>query len=192
MTTIILSLIYGFNKRGLASVSGSFLGIAVTATLGIVFTDMFKIHGAVMESSESLLYAGYQHLDLTSIFMASIFLGSAGAVMDLSVDICSSVYELVQKKPDISAWEAIRSGFSVGRAACGSTTTTLLLAYSGSYIALLMVFMAQGTPIEFILNYKYVAAEIVHTIVGSFGLVTVAPLTAITSGFLLTRKNSRA
>lgn len=189
MTTIILSLIYGFNKRCLASVSGAFLGIAVTAVLGIVFTDMFKIHGAVMESSESLLYAGYQHLDLTSIFMASIFLGSSGAVMDLSVDICSAVYEIVQKKPEISACEAIRSGFSVGRAACGSTTTTLLLAYSGSYIALLMVFMAQGTPIEFILNYKYVAAEIVHTIVGSFGLVTVAPLTAITSGFLLTRKD---
>ena len=52
-----------------------------------------------------------------------------------------------------------------------------------------MVFMAQGTPAEFILNYKYVAAEIVLTMVGSFGLVTVAPLTAITSGLLLTRKN---
>lgn len=190
MTIIILSLIYGFDKRCLASVSGAFLGIAVTAVLGVIFTDVFKIHGAVMESSESLLYAGYQHLDLTSIFMASIFLGSSGAVMDLSVDICSSVYEVVQKKPDISKWEAIRSGFAVGRAACGSTTTTLLLAYSGSYIALLMVFMAQGTPIEFILNYKYVAAEIVHTIVGSFGLVTVAPLTAITSGLLLTRRKT--
>lgn len=186
ITVVILSLIYGFDRRCLASVSGAVLGIAVTAVLGIIFTDMFKIHGAVMESSESLLYAGYQNLDLTSIFMASIFLGSSGAVMDLSVDICSSVYEVVQKKPGISAKEAIRSGFAVGRSACGSTTTTLLLAYSGSYIALLMVFMAQGTPIEFILNYKYVAAEIVHTIVGSFGLVTVAPLTAITSGILLT------
>ncbi len=58
-------------------------------------------------------------------------------------------------------------------------------------IALLMVFMAQGTPIEFILNYKYVSVEIVHTIVGSFGLVTVAPLTAITSGILLTKKKKR-
>ena len=68
----------------------------------------------------------------------------------------------------------------------------VLLAYSGSYIALLMVFMAQGTPVALMLNYKYVAAEIVHTIVGSFGLVTVAPLTAITSGFLLTRKREDA
>lgn len=191
LTILVISLIYGFDRRCLAAVSGATLGILVTAVLGSVFTDLFQIHGAVMESSESLLYAGYQNLNLTRIFMASIFLGSSGAVMDLSVDICSAVAEVVAKKPEIRAGEAIRSGFAVGRAACGSMTTTLLLAYSGSYLALLMVFMAQGTPVEFILNYKFVAAEIVHTIVGSFGLVTVAPLTAITSGVLLTAAGRR-
>ena len=188
LTVLILSLIYGLDRRCAAAISGAALGILVTAVLGYFFTDLFRIHGAVMESSESLLYAGYAHLDLTKIFVASIFLGSSGAVMDLSVDICSAVYEVVQKRPEISAREAIASGFAVGRAACGSTTTTLLLAYSGSYVALMMVFMAQGTPVGMMLNYKYVAAEIVHTVVGSFGLVTVAPLTAITSGLLLTRK----
>lgn len=189
LTFIIISLIYGMDQRCLAATSGAVLGIMVTVILGYIFTDLFKIHGAVMDYSESLLYAGYQYLDLTQIFVASIFLGSSGAVMDLAVDICSATYEVVCKKPDLTAKEAISSGFAVGRAACGSTTTTLLLAYSGSYIALLMVFMAQGTPIEFILNYKFVAAEMIHTIVGSFGLVTVAPLTAITSGFLFTRKH---
>ena len=190
LTFLILSLIYGWDKRCLASFSGALGGIIVTTILGGIFTDLFQIHGAVMEYSESLLYAGYQYLNLTQIFVASIFLGSSGAVMDLAVDICSAVYEVVDKKPDISVREAISSGFAVGRAACGSTTTTLLLAYSGSYIALLMVFMAQGTPIEFMLNYKYVSAEIIHTIVGSFGLVTVAPLTAITSGFLFAKHNA--
>ena len=67
-------------------------------------------------------------------------------------------------------------------------TTTLLLAYSGGYIALLMTFMAQGTPIENILNYKYVSAEILDTIVGSFGLVTVAPFTALTSADVYKRQ----
>lgn len=190
MTMISLSLIYGFDRRCLASSLGVFLGIIVTATFGIIFTKVLKIHGAVMESSESLLYAGFQHLNLTQIFMASIFLGSAGAIMDLSVDICSAIYEIIQKKNDISRYEVIKSGFAIGKTACGSTTTTLLLAYSGSYITLLMVFMAQGTPIEFIFNYKYVAAEIIHTIIGSFGLITVAPLTAITSGFLLTKNKN--
>lgn len=191
LTGLVLSLIYGLDRRCLAAASGAALGILVTAVLGYVFTDLFRIHGAVMESSESLLYAGYQHLNLTQIFVASIFLGSSGAVMDLSVDICSAVCEVVRKRPEITAREAIASGFAVGRAACGSTTTTLLLAYSGSYIALLMVFMAQGTPVLLMLNYKYVAAEIIHTIVGSFGLVTVAPLTAVTSGILMTGRGKR-
>ena len=191
LTFLVLSLIYGWDTRCMAATLGATLGILITAVSGYFFTDLFQIHGAVMESGESLLYAGYQHLDLTQIFVASIFLGSSGAVMDLAVDICSAVYEVVEKKPEIGAKEAIKSGFAVGRAACGSTTTTLLLAYSGSYIALLMVFMAQGTPVALMLNYKYVAAEIIHTIVGSFGLVTVAPFTAITSGLLLTNRHKR-
>ena len=187
LTTLIIALVYGFDNRCAAAVSGSFLGILVTCILGVIFTDLFKIHGAVMSYSESLLYAGFQHLNLTQIFMASIFLGSSGAVMDLSVDITSAVHEVVEKKPDIRPWEAVKSGMNVGRAAMGTMTTTLLLAYSGGYIALLMVFMAQGTPTEHIFNYKYVAAEIIHTVIGSFGLVSVAPFTALCSGLLLTK-----
>lgn len=188
LTALIISMVYGFDRRSAAAVSGAFLGVAVTALLGMAFTDAFQIHGAVMEGAESLLYAGFEHLNLTQIFMASIFIGASGAVMDLSVDITSAVAEVVEKKPDIPAWEAVRSGMNVGRAAMGTMTTTLLLAYSGGYVSLLMVFMAQGTPVSHILNYKYVAAELVHTVVGSFGLVTVAPFTALCAGFLLTRK----
>lgn len=191
LTVLIIALVYGFDRRCLAAVSGSFLGILVTCILGILFTDLFKIHGAVMAYSESLLYSGYQHLNLTSIFMASIFIGASGAVMDLSVDIASAVYEVVEKRPDLSWKEAFGSGLTVGRNAMGTMTTTLLFAYSGGYIALLMVFMAQGTPMDNILNYKYVAAELIHTVIGSFGLVTVAPFTALCSGILFTAKKRR-
>lgn len=191
LTTLIIALVYGFDRRCASAVSGAFLGILVTCVLGVIFTDLFNIHGAVMSYSESLLYAGYQHLNLTQIFMASIFLGSSGAVMDLSVDITSAVYEVVEKKPDIRPWEAVKSGMNVGRAAMGTMTTTLLLAYSGGYIALLMVFMAQGTPTEHIFNYKYVAAEMIHTVIGSFGLVSVAPFTAMCAGLLLTKNSTR-
>ena len=185
LTVLIIALVYGFDRRCAAAVSGSFLGILVTCVMGGAFTRLFQIHGAVMSYSESLLYAGYQHLDLTQIFMASIFIGASGAVMDLAVDITSAVYEVVEKRPELSRREAIRSGMNVGRAAMGTMTTTLLFAYSGGYVALLMVFMAQGTPLSNILNYKYVAAELLHTVIGSFGLVTVAPFTALCAGMLL-------
>lgn len=189
LTVITVLLVYGINRQALAAISGSVLGTTVTVVLGLVFTDLYQINGAIMPYSESLLYSGFTNLSLTQIFTASIFIGSAGAVMDLAVDITSSVYEVVEKKPDITWKEATLSGIHVGRAALGTQTTTLLLAYSGGYIALLMVFMAQGTPIYNILNYKYVAAELMDTIVGSIGLITVAPLTAITSGVLLTLKH---
>ncbi len=188
LTVLIIFLVYGFDKKTMAASSGALLGVFVTCVLGCIFTDLFKIHGAVMSYSESLLYSGYQDLNLTKIFMSGIFIGASGAMMDLSVDITSAVNEVIEKKPDIKWREAARSGMNVGRAAMGTMTTTLLLAYSGGYIALLMTFMAQGTPVDNILNYKYVSAEILDTIVGSFGLVTVAPFTAVTSGLLLTKK----
>lgn len=187
LTIVIISLVYGYDKRFMAATSGVLLGVITTCIFGVVFTTQFKIHGAVMSYSESLLYSGYEYLNLTQIFMASIFVGASGAIMDIAVDITSAVYEVVQKKPDISKKDAMMSGMNVGRAAMGTMTTTLLLAYSGGYLALLMVFMAQGTPIINILNYKYVASEILHTIVGSFGLVAVAPFTAVMSGLLLTK-----
>ena len=161
-------------------------GVMVALVFGAVFTNIFKIHGAVMSMSESLLYCGYGSLNLTSIFTASIFIGSSGAMMDLAVDITSAMYEITQKKPDITAKELIISGMNIGRAAMGTISTTLLLAYTGSCIAMLMVFMAQGTPLVNILNYKYVAAEIVHTVAGSIGLTAVAPLTAVLGGTVLT------
>ena len=185
-TAIIIFLVYGVDKRTLTAFMGSMLGTVTTCIIGLIFTDLFKIHGAVMSYSETLLYCGYQHLNLTQIFTSGIFIGASGAMMDLSVDITSAVHEVIQKKPDISWKEAAKSGMNVGRAAMGTMTTTLLLAYSGGYIALLMTFMAQGTPIMNILNYKYVASEILDTLIGSFGLVTVAPFTALMSGLLLT------
>ena len=190
ITVIIIFFVYGADKRTLAASSGALLGILTTCVLGIFFTDLFQIHGAIMPDSESLLYSGYQDLDLTAIFMSSIFIGASGAMMDLAVDITSAVHEVIEKKPSMDWKEAARSGIHVGRAAMGTMTTTLLLAYSGGCIALLMVFMAQGTPIDHILNYKYVSAEVLETVVGSFGLVTVAPFTAVTAGILLTKKKA--
>ena len=189
MTFMILALVYGFDKRLVSAFSGSMTGILFAAILSFVFTKQFHIHGAVMANSESLLYSGFQNLNLTQIFMASVFIGASGSVMDLSVDITSAVNEVVttaQKKGvPVTKREAVKSGMAVARAAMGTMTTTLLLAYSGTCIALLMVFMAQGTPVYNILNNNVVSAEIINTIAGSFGLAMTAPVTALISGTVL-------
>ena len=189
MTFMILVLVYGFDKRLVSAFSGSMTGILFAAILSFVFTKQFHIHGAVMANSESLLYSGFQNLNLTQIFMASVFIGASGSVMDLSVDITSAVNEVVttarKKGVPVTKREAVKSGMAVARAAMGTMTTTLLLAYSGTCITLLMVFMAQGTPVYNILNNNVVSAEIINTIAGSFGLAMTAPVTALISGTVL-------
>ncbi|MDA8223237.1 YibE/F family protein [Desulfosporosinus sp.] len=187
-TSIIIFMVGGLNRQSIAAVLGSLSGTLLTTILAVIFGHSFKIHGAVLPYSESLLYAGYAHLNLTQILIAVVFIASAGAVMDLAMDIAAAVHEVVENKPDITRAEAILSGLNVGRTVVGTMTTTLLFAYTGGYISLLMFFMAQGTPVVDIFNLKYVSMEIMHTIVGSFGLVAVAPFTALASGILLTKR----
>lgn len=189
LTAVTILLVSGFNKKSYVAIAGSLSGSFLTCILAIFFGKSFKVHGAVLSFSESLLYSGYQNLSLTDIFIAGIFIASAGALMDLAMDISAAIYEIVEKKPSITALEAIKSGFVIGRTVLGTMTTTLLLAYSGGYVALLMVFMSLDTPIVNILNLKYVSGEILNTIVGSFGLVMVAPFTAVLAGIFFTAPN---
>ena len=98
--------------------------------------------------------------------------------------MAAAQHEIAEKHPGISRGELLRSGFTVGRAVVGTMTTTLLLAYTGSFLTLLLTFVAQGIPWENIFNMPYVAAEILNTLAGSFGLVTVAPLTALAGSLL--------
>ncbi|WP_035104481.1 YibE/F family protein [Desulfohalovibrio reitneri] len=188
MTAAIIFLVGGVNRKGLTAFLGAFLGILTSAALAVFFTGEFAISGAVMPFSEPLLYAGFAHLDLSRIYMAAVFLAASGAVMDLAMDVSASLHEVVCKKPDISFTEALKSGISVGRAVVGTMTTTLLLAYSGGFLTLLMAFMAKGVPLANFFNVVYVAAEILKTLVGSFGLVMVAPFTALIGAWIFTRR----
>ena len=185
----IIFLVAGVNRTGVTAFFGAFLGVLSSCILAVYFTGAFHVHGAVMPFAETLLYAGYGHLNLARIFMAGVFLASSGAVMDLAMDVAASMGEVVARNPGLSRMEAVWSGIRVGRAVVGTMTTTLLLAYSGGYVTLLMAFMAQGIPLSGTFNFIYVAAEVLKTLVGSFGLVTVAPFTAVVGGMLLVRRS---
>lgn len=187
ITGAVTFLVAGVNKTGLSAFLGTISGALAACLLSIIFGYLFKIHGAVIPYSETLLNVGFSNINLTKIFLAGIFLASSGAMMDVAMDISVAVKELVENNPQISKKEAIKSGFEVGKAVVGAMTTTLLLAYSSSFTGLMMVFIAQGTPYINILNLTYISAEILHTLVGSIGVVLVAPFTAFLAGILLTK-----
>lgn len=190
LTASISFLVGGLTRKGLVTFLGAFLGLVLTAVLAMVFSRLFHIHGAVRPYAETLLYSGFYHLKLTPIFVATIFLASSGAVMDLAMDIAAAMDEIKAKHPTIHYWEHVLSGMRVGRSVIGTMTTTLLLAYSSSYMYMFMLFAAQGLPLVQMFNLSYVAAEVLNTLVGSFGLVTVAPFTALVGGLLYRGKRA--
>jgi yibE/F family protein len=112
-----------------------------------------------------LLSQSAMRVDTRSLYIGMMFLANSGALMDLSMDI--------------SRRTLMKSGLLVGRSVLGTMTTTLMLAYSGNYLSMLMYFAGQGTPLMDIINLKYVASQLLNTLVGSFGLAAAAPLTAL-------------
>lgn len=185
LTAVIMYLVAGATRKGAVAFFGAMLGVVASLGLADFFTAVMNVNGATMPFVQTLLYSGYTDLDLADVFTGAVILASSGAVMDLAMDIAAATEEVVRHKPGLPRREILLSGLRVGRSVVGTMTTTLLLAYSGGYLTLLMVFAAQGTrPLDFI-NSTLVSAELVKTLVGSFGLVLVAPFTALMSAVFL-------
>ncbi len=188
LSAVIIFLVAGINRKGMTAFFGAVAGVLVSCLMALIFTRLFRINGAVMPYSQALIYSGYENLSLADIFISGIFLSASGALMDLGMDIAAGMAEVVEHSPSISRSHLMMSGIRIGQSVVGTMTTTLLLAYSGGYLTLMMTFIAQGTLVVDFINNPYVASEVVKTIVGSFGLVLVAPLTALIGGFLLIPK----
>jgi len=190
LTAVIMYLVAGPTRKGLTAFAGAILGVFAGLALAHVFGRLMHINGATLPYVQALLNSGYESLDLPDIFIGAAVLASSGAVMDLAMDVAAGVDEVARRNPELSGRELWRSGARIGRSVVGTMTTTLLLAYSGGYITLLMVFCAQGTKPADFLNSTLVSAETVKTLVGSFSLVFVAPCTAFVGAFILKGKRT--
>lgn len=179
LTVIIDLLVAGFTRRCAVAVLGALAGTLVTCTAAWLLTLTLKLDGGDLPYVVPLLAQSAMGVNTRELYIGMMFLANSGALMDLSMDISASMEEIRVHKPDVSQGTLIRSGLSVGRSVLGTMTTTLMLAYSGNYLSMLMYFVGQGTPVTDILNLKYVSSQLLNTLVGSFGLVAAAPLTAV-------------
>jgi len=191
MTGVIMLLVGGFTRKALAAFGGSMLGVGAGLGCAHLLGGIAQINGATLPYVQTLLYSGCANLDLADVFVAATVFASSGAIMDLAMDIAAGVAEVARHNHALGFRALAMSGIRIGRATVGTMSTTLLLAYSGGFLTLLMVFAAQGTPPQEFLNSPVVAAEAVKTLVGSFAIVLVAPFTALLSG-LLFRASARA
>ena len=191
LTVLIDLLVAGFTRRCLVAILGSLAGTLVTCFAAILLTHLLKLDGGDLPYVVPLLAQSSMGVDTRSLYIGMVFLANSGALMDLSMDVSVSMEEIHHHRPDVSRAALMKSGLKVGRSVLGTMTTTLMLAYSGNYLSMLMYFVGQGTPIGDIVNLKYVSSQLLNTLVGSFGLVVAAPLTALIAGFAYTREKSQ-
>lgn len=187
LTVIIDVLVAGFTRRCAVAVLGSLAGTLVTCSVAVALTWALKLDGGDLPYVVPLLAQSSMGLDTRDLYIGMMFLANSGALMDLSMDISCACEEIRFHKPGITRMELLRSGLFLGRNVLGTMTTTLMLAYSGNYLSMLMYFVGQGTPVTDVINLKYVASQLLNTLVGSFGLVAAAPLTALVASAAYTR-----
>ena len=157
LTVLIDVLVAGFSRRCLTAILGSVAGTVVTCLSAWGLTILLKLDGGDLPYVVPLLSQSTMRVDTRSLYIGVMFLANSGALMDLSMDISVSMEEVHRHKPDISRRALMKSGMLFGRSVLGTMTT----------------------PLMDIINLKYVASQLLNTLVGSFGLAAATPLTAL-------------
>jgi uncharacterized membrane protein len=172
---VALYLAHGYTPLTHVAAVGAFAALALTTALSWAVVTLAHFSGLASEESfYLLLIPGF---DLSGLLLAGVVLGAIGALDDVTVTQASSVWEVRQANPVLGRSELFASGLRVGRDHIASTVNTLLLAYAGAAMPLLILFSLSQQPLAAIASSEVVAVEIVRTLVGSIGLVAAVPIT---------------
>lgn len=189
ITGITLFIISGINTKSISAIIGTTGGVLTSGLLAYYVGSKIKLTGLNSEEAIMLSTIGDSiNLDFKSLLFAGIIMGALGAVMDVGMSISSSIEEIHKANSSLSKKELFASGMNVGRDIMGTMTNTLILAYTGSSIPLLLLFMYHEPSIVKILNLDIIATEVVRSLSGSIGLIVAIPLTALVSSMLIKNK----
>ena len=184
VTFITLLGIGGWQRKTLAAVIGTVSGVLVAGLLALIVGNAANLTGFSSEEAQMLTFMEGVNLDVRGLLFAGIIIGALGAVMDVAMSIAAASYEVYAVNPSISVREQIKSGLNVGRDVMGTMANTLILAYVGASIPLLLLFLGYNTPYITIINLDMVATEVVRALAGSIGIISAVPLTAVSAGLL--------
>ena len=195
ITVLTIIIISGFCKKSYAAIIGTVSGVVIAGIIAVVVGKMIKLTGMSADEASMLLYIPQQiQFNFKNLLFAGILLGALGAVMDIAMSIASAIQEIHQVNRNLKRITLFNAGMAIGKDVMGTMSNTLILAYTGSSIPLLLILLAYDTPFASLTNMDIVATEIVRSLAGSIGLIMTIPITAFTATILLKgkkRKNKR-
>lgn len=180
-----LYLAHGVSPTTTVALLGTMAALALTGILAAVFTAAANITGAASEDQLYLLVSA-EGIDLRGLVLAGVVLGSLGVLDDVTVTQVSAVARLREANPAYGVGDLYRTGVRIGRDHIASTVNTLVLAYAGAALPLLLFYSNIGIPVSEAVTSEIIAVEVIRTLVGSIGLVAAVPITTALAAVVVT------
>lgn len=187
-----LIFLNGYSKKTLCAVCGCVGGVLAAGIAAAAVGTLSPMNGFNMQEAENLiLYGADKGLKISGLLVCGVLISALGAVMDVALGIASSVWEMREQNPDATAGSLFRSGMQIGRDAMGTMANTLILAFAGSSLNMLILVQTYDIPFLQLINTDSIALEVVQSVAGSFGILLTVPLVAFVSARLMVHGRNR-
>ncbi|MGW2960608.1 YibE/F family protein [Streptomyces sp. NPDC001220] len=181
---IALYICHGLSARTSVAVLGTLVSLCLIGVLGSEFIDWAALTGNT-DDNTGLIHGLYPSIDMSGLLLAGVIIGSLGVLDDVTVTQTSAVWELHEANPTMGWRGLYRAGIRIGRDHIASVVNTLVLAYAGAALPLLLLFSIAQSSVATVANSELVAEEIVRTLVGSIGLVASVPVTTLLAALVV-------
>ncbi|MFI8088976.1 YibE/F family protein [Streptomyces sp. NPDC086080] len=181
---LALYLCHGLSARTSVAVLGTLISLLLIGLLGSVFIDWAALTGNT-DDNTGLIHGLYPDIDMSGLLLAGVIIGSLGVLDDVTVTQTSAVWELHEANPSLGRRGLYRAGIRIGRDHIASVVNTLVLAYAGAALPLLLLFSIAQSSVGTVANSELVAEEIVRTLIGSIGLVASVPVTTVLAALVV-------
>jgi uncharacterized membrane protein len=187
---VMMPLSYGLGAKALAAWLGTAVSLLLAAGLAYAFARVAHLSGA---SSDESVYLGasQSRLSLQGLLVAGMVIGALGVLVDLTVSQASTVIALRRVNPSLRFGGLFRGALEVGHDHIAATVATLVFAYAGAALPVLLIFSVGGTSFTDAVNGEAVADEVIAALVGSIGLIASMPITTALAALLATRMSDR-
>jgi uncharacterized membrane protein len=188
-----LITVYGPNKKSVIAVLSCVAGVGFSAFLSNTMDRWMKLTGYINDDMYMLNSIFGIEVDVKALIFSMITIGALGAIMDVSISIVSALNELKENNKGIGAGALMQSGFSIGRDIMGTMANTLILAYIGSSLIVVLVYAASNYSLLSLMNKEEIIFEFLQSLIGNLSLLFTIPFTTVISSIMLSGKdmNSR-
>jgi len=179
-TLVTLYLISGYSKKTLVAILGTTAGVIISGLISYYSGELAHLSGLTMENAENMLYiAENSGLKVNGLMFAAILIASLGAAMDIGMSIASSIYEVHTVNTKLTSKELFKSGINIGQDMIGTMSNTLILAFVGGSMTLMIMLLSANMSSVQLLNLDVLCTEFIQGLSGSIGIILTVPITAL-------------